>query len=226
MIKALVFDLDDTLFPESQFALSGFQAVDHWIKRELRVEGFAKAAEERFSTGSRGRIFDEALAVLHLNSSPDLIQKLVSIYRAHKPSIQLFPDADWALTRFASRFSLGLISDGYYDTQNLKLEALQLKSRLQAFLLSDQLGREYWKPNAITYKTLEERLGCNGNECVYIGDNPQKDFIGAKRRHWFTIRIRRPQTEHFHLRLSPEFEADLEIASLLELEAVFPKKVP
>ena len=29
----LVFDLDDTLYPERQFALSGFQAAGRWAKR-------------------------------------------------------------------------------------------------------------------------------------------------------------------------------------------------
>jgi putative hydrolase of the HAD superfamily len=37
-IHTLVFDLDDTLYPEKDFVLSGFDAVDRWLK-ERRVPG-------------------------------------------------------------------------------------------------------------------------------------------------------------------------------------------
>ena len=35
----LVFDLDDTLYPEREFALSGFRAAGRWAAAELGVEG-------------------------------------------------------------------------------------------------------------------------------------------------------------------------------------------
>jgi len=34
---ALVFDLDDTLFPERDFVLSGFQAVGDWLETNLSL---------------------------------------------------------------------------------------------------------------------------------------------------------------------------------------------
>lgn len=35
MSKAIIFDLDDTLFPEYEFALSGFQVVSDWVKQNI-----------------------------------------------------------------------------------------------------------------------------------------------------------------------------------------------
>jgi len=37
----LVFDLDDTLYPERQFALSGFAAAGSWAEAELGIAGLA-----------------------------------------------------------------------------------------------------------------------------------------------------------------------------------------
>ena len=37
-VHTVVFDLDDTLFAERDYVLSGFRAVDEWIRRERRVE--------------------------------------------------------------------------------------------------------------------------------------------------------------------------------------------
>ena len=37
----LVFDLDDTLYPERQFALSGFAAAGRWAEAELGIAGLA-----------------------------------------------------------------------------------------------------------------------------------------------------------------------------------------
>jgi putative hydrolase of the HAD superfamily len=41
---ALIFDLDDTLFPERDFVFSGFQAVGDWLETNLSLSGFAEVA--------------------------------------------------------------------------------------------------------------------------------------------------------------------------------------
>jgi putative hydrolase of the HAD superfamily len=61
MFRALVFDLDDTLYPERDFVLSGFQAVSGWLRLQGGVEGFYDRALATFERGVRGRIFDEVL---------------------------------------------------------------------------------------------------------------------------------------------------------------------
>ena len=82
--EAVVFDLDDTLFPEREFVRSGFAAVGAWMQRDRGVVGFGAAAWRRFEAGERKRAFDEALAELEVASEPGLVEKLVSIYREHR----------------------------------------------------------------------------------------------------------------------------------------------
>ena len=57
-VHTLVFDLDDTLYAERDFVISGFHAVDLWLRERRGVKGFAEAAGKIFAAGRRCRIFD------------------------------------------------------------------------------------------------------------------------------------------------------------------------
>lgn len=39
-IKAIVFDMDDTLYEERQYVISGFKAVDQYVIEQFGVTGF------------------------------------------------------------------------------------------------------------------------------------------------------------------------------------------
>src|SRR5215216_1634065 len=126
----VVFDLDDTLFPEWQYVLSGFRAVDQWLATQSSVLGFSEAACRLFHQGHRGKIFDEALSELGAQPDPTLVATMIAVYREHRPTISLHDDASWALEYFASWTAIGLLSDGYLSTQQRKVEALEIQ---QAF---------------------------------------------------------------------------------------------
>jgi putative hydrolase of the HAD superfamily len=219
MIRALVFDLDDTLFPEREYVLSGFDAVETWLCKEKAITGFRERAKAEFSAGSRGDIFNRALRSLGVPDEPRLVRQMVEVYRDHKPQISLFPDAKWVLEHFAQTIQLGLITDGYLNVQQRKVAALGIANRFRAIVYSDHFGREGWKPSPLPYVHIARELRCEPYECAYVGDNPAKDFVTARRLNWFTVHVRRPGGEHFAVRLDNAHEADMEIASLLELES-------
>ena len=58
----LVFDLDDTLYPERQFALSGFDAAERWAAAELGISGLAAHMTALLDGGHLGELFRIALA--------------------------------------------------------------------------------------------------------------------------------------------------------------------
>ena len=58
----LVFDLDDTLYPERQFALSGFSAASTWAEAELGIAGLAAEMTRLLDGGHLGALFKIALA--------------------------------------------------------------------------------------------------------------------------------------------------------------------
>src|SRR4051812_15737516 len=91
-VQTIVFDLDDTLFAESEYVLSGFRAVDAWLSATYSTSGFYDAALDGFSKGIRGRIFDEALAKIGIPYKPEFVGRLVEVYRGHTPKLTLLAD--------------------------------------------------------------------------------------------------------------------------------------
>ncbi|MBE9166663.1 hypothetical protein IQ238_03645 [Pleurocapsales cyanobacterium LEGE 06147] len=77
MIKILVFDLDDKLFPEHKFVRSGFKAVGAWMLNEYSVADFFEVAWQFFEQGKRGKIFNLTLKQLGMADEPLIIEKML-----------------------------------------------------------------------------------------------------------------------------------------------------
>ncbi len=193
---ALVFDLDDTLYPEREFVSSGFAAVDRWLRERRQITGFATEAGRLFEEGVRGHIFDDALDRLGVTGAGGLIPEMVDVYRRHSPGLRLFPDAEWAIRHFHRKVKLGLITDGYAEVQRRKLASLRIELFFDSLLFTDDLGRENWKPSPNSFQKMMEALGCPAAGCVYVGDNPAKDFVAPNRLGWTTIQVAREQGEY------------------------------
>jgi putative hydrolase of the HAD superfamily len=218
MIKSVVFDLDDTLFSEYQFVLSGFRAVSTWLTINCAVRGFFPVAELLFRDGKRGNIFNLALDQLDVGYDDEYIRKLIQVYREHQPELSLYDDAKWAIDHFRQNKRLGIITDGNLITQRNKISALNIDEYFDIIIYSDEFGRESWKPSEVPYRKIMDAFEYSGDEFVYIADNPAKDFITAKKLNWQTIQICREAGEYTHLLLDNAHEADIKIDSLHELK--------
>jgi putative hydrolase of the HAD superfamily len=217
MPKVVVFDLDDTLYPEREFVFSGFRAVAEWLNTGRNAGSFFEIARELFNSGARGNIFDLTLEKVGIAREPELIGRLLKVYREHRPVISLYSDAKQALNDLRCDFKLGLITDGYLTTQQNKVKALGIEDFFSRIVYTDFYGREYWKPHAKSYEEILQSFGCRGGDCVYIADNPRKDFITARKLGWKTIRVRRDEGEHCRVSLERELEADVEISDLFRI---------
>ena len=212
----MLLDLDDTLYPERDFARGGFRAAAVLLSARLHrpADDLFELLWQPFERGLRGSLFDHVLAELGVSHDAALIDELVHVYRSHKPQLTLFADADRLLEFLSPRYGLGLLTDGPAVVQRRKVKALGLPSRIESIVYSDDFGREHWKPSPIPFLELLRKMHVDPSHAVYVGDNPKKDFIGARRLGLQTVRIRRPNTEHGHVEPSPGFEADHEITSL------------
>jgi putative hydrolase of the HAD superfamily len=195
-MKAVLFDLDDTLYPEMSFVRSGFKAVAGYLGSRFGYEREAVSGRllNILNEQGRGRIFDRLLSDLGIYDE-DRVRLLVYIYRSHKPEIKLFPEALPMLRALKRKgLLLGLITDGMASVQRNKIAALQLESELDLVLCSDELGREYWKPSPVPFKLALEWLRVAPGEAVYVGDNLAKDFQGANTIGMGTIMLRHDRT--------------------------------
>lgn len=213
-----MFDLDDTLFPEHEYVLSGFRAVGVWLEEKQSIESFFPVAEAFFRKGERGNIFNLALQKLGVQGGDKLVPGMVKVYREHSPDISLFDDARWALEHFKPLKKLGIITDGYLVTQKNKVAALKIENCIDIIIYTDEFGREHWKPSETPYRKLMEALDCRGNECVYVADNPCKDFVTARALEWQTVQIIRKEGEYADSACEKKYEPEAKIATLYELK--------
>jgi putative hydrolase of the HAD superfamily len=220
-IKAIVFDMDDTLYEEKQYVISGFKAVDQYIIEHYGVTGFFETAIILFHSGIRELIFNKALDQLGVEYGDHTIKILVNCYRSHMPDIHLAEDAKWVLEHLSSEVKLALLSDGYLNAQQQKVHALKLTDRFEVIVLSDEYGRENWKPSPLVYEEVSRKLQINHDQCMYIGDNVKKDFVTAKRLGWTTVHIQRENGEYVNADVTPEYEAHYRIDSLRKLPDLY-----
>ncbi|MBN2210935.1 MAG: HAD family hydrolase [Sedimentisphaerales bacterium] len=205
-IEAVIFDLDDTLYPEVQYVRSGFRAVASKLAGpDHSTNDVFDIMWRLFETGPRNRIFNETLRQLGQADNPQFIAELVAAYRCHRPSLTLEPEMKQLLIDLKSPYKLGILTDGYLPAQQLKVEALDIARFFDAIIYTEELGREYWKPSPRAFELMAEQLHCRPNECVYVADNPAKDFIAPNRLGWQTIQIVRSDGVH-HGRLFAEGE--------------------
>ncbi len=214
--RLVVFDLDDTLYPERDYVASGFAAVGRRVETHQGIHGFSELAWRLFEDGRRGNIFDLAFEQLGVSADKALIEQAVDVYRRHTPTIALFPDAEECLARIDGHTALALISDGPAESQRRKVDALKLSRRIPDIILTEMLGPAYRKPSTLAFEAVEVKHGAAGHTCVYIADNPRKDFIGPKTLGWDTIRVRRPIGLYKDEHTGEEHAADHTIESLTE----------
>jgi putative hydrolase of the HAD superfamily len=220
--KAVIFDLDDTLYPERQFVMGGFAAAARWIagRAGCSPDGCERELACLFDRGERTRTFDAWLNKAGLPSSYST--GMVEAYREHMPSLTLYADAAEAIEScHREDLATGLVSDGYLDVQRRKVAALGLSELLKTVVLSDEFGRAHWKPAPTPYLAAVERLGILPGDAVYVGDNPKKDFAGARRAGLKSVRVRRMNGMYASEEpASREAEPNLEIVTLQDLQEV------
>lgn len=196
-IQGIVFDLDDTLYPEWSYVQSGFAAVARAFADRLAAPfDIAARMAELARSPQRGRVFNALCEEAGVTDPDDCATRMVETYRTHDPIIELFPDARAALDRYRGQIPMGLISDGYLVTQNTKLNALGIREMFHTVLLTDQWGREYWKPHPRAFERMMASLALPPDAILYVSDNPAKDFVAPNRLGWQTVRIVRPGGVH------------------------------
>ena len=195
---SIVFDLDDTLYPERSYALSGFRAAAVWAERSLGIKDLDAEMTRLLDLGHLGKLFAMALGKAYPAHSADDLAGLLDAYRTHDPVIELFPDAVAALDHYGRQGQLGLITDGTHAMQAAKVRALGLAPRFASIVYTDALGAEraYFKPHPRAFEVAAAALGAAGRPLVYVGDNPAKDFIAPNAMGWTTVQVVRPGGVH------------------------------
>lgn len=178
----LVLDLDDTLYTEADYVLSGIKHIANLIKKTTRAS-----------------IIDELLSFHQENPQSDFLEYACNIarvplsaketllwsYRLHSPDIFLDKKTqNWLEKSKREYHALAILTDGRSITQRLKLESLGLID-LPIYI------SEEWdsiKPDKKRFLAIEERW--EKKTYIYIGDNPKKDFAAPNHLGWISIGLK------------------------------------
>jgi putative hydrolase of the HAD superfamily len=217
MVKIIVFDMDDTLYEEISFVHSGFLAIDEFMHKKYNIakNTSAELCREILEQQGRGEVFDTMLKTLGFYTKT-LLNECIKIYRHHEPKISISPDTASCLEYLKSKgYRLYTVTDGHKFVQANKAKALGLKKWMEHVFVTHRYGLKHAKPSVYCFEKICEIEDVKPNEVVYIGDNPNKDFIGIKPLGFKTIRIKQGMFEN--IEKDDIYEADFRINSLNEV---------
>lgn len=217
--ELIVFDLDDTLYFERDYNLSGLKAVSKFIDESIGGSPSYLFLEHEYLYGDRSRIFDNVLLNRGVHSR-EMVVRLVDIYREHCPDIKPCSDVEIVLRKLRERYKLAIVSDGYLVSQTRKFAALKLAEYFDEVCFTDSFGKEFWKPHKRAFVFVADKLGVRHEACMYIGDNIGKDFIAPNELGWQTVQILRANRIHQKQQASVEEEPKYKICSLYELKVI------
>ncbi|MGW7679515.1 HAD family hydrolase [Kribbella sp. NPDC054772] len=193
-MKAIVFDLDNTLFDHSGAAELGLRSwltdlgvlptealVAEWFVIEEDCFGRFLAGELTHQGQRRCRL--QAFLPLLGREVPETDAELDEIFEGYLKNYLnnwiAYPDARPALeVAKGNGWRIGILTNGSTRQQNLKLQAIGLADLVDAVCCSEELGAS--KPDPSVYLRTCEALGAQPAETLMIGDNLELDVIAAQ----------------------------------------------
>ena len=181
-MKAVIFDIDDTMISEYDYVMGGYHAV---AKRLSRDDDIPMSEDEVFeklkdlSKTSYKEVYNRFLDSLGIPRDEERIQELVRVYKQHEPHLKLYDDVRETLDALKEKgIKLGIISDGDVARQKNKLKITGIENDFDCVIITDEMGDiSYRKPDERSYIRMSETLGVDFSDMMYVGDNPTKDFF-------------------------------------------------
>ncbi|MFI6209582.1 HAD family hydrolase [Streptomyces sp. NPDC051041] len=190
-IRAVVWDVDDTLFDyttadregmRAHLAAEGLLDAHGGAERALaRWKEITHRHWARFSAGEttfEGQRRDRVRAFLDARLSDDEADAWFRRYVVHyEAAWALFPDVLPVLDALAAGHRHAVLSNSSLAVQDHKLRVLGVHDRFEAILCAAELGVS--KPAAGAFLAACEALSLPPHEVAYVGDHPEIDGRGA-----------------------------------------------
>ena len=186
--KAILFDLDDTLWPIAPVILQAEQTLHAWLAEhapkvagqfsidsllQARLALLARQPEFLLDLGALRRAgllaaFEQA------GEDAEKVEQAMAHFFAARNAVIPYDDVVPGLLRLKNRVLLGSISNG-----NADLQAIGLSHHFKVSVAAHQLGVA--KPDAAIFHAGCRALGVAPEDAVYVGDDVLLDVQGAQR---------------------------------------------
>jgi putative hydrolase of the HAD superfamily len=219
-IKAVLFDLDATLWPIMPVIQNAELVLWDWLRvhapittsrftidslRARRMALLPTNPRYQFDVWSlRHRILSEAFA--ECGEDQSLADQAMVVFSKARNLVTPFDDVLPSLQRLKSRFTLGTISNGFAD-----LEAIGLAQHFTVSVAAHKVG--IGKPDPTIFLHACEQLQIAPADAIYVGDDLQLDIEGAQNAGLRAIWINR-----FARELPSHINPDTTCTTLAELE--------
>ncbi|MCC7416256.1 MAG: HAD family hydrolase [Acidobacteria bacterium] len=188
--RAILFDLDDTLYPLRQFVLSGFREVArHLAEATGRDERPFYLALARASRRGRGR--ELQACVRRFGLPVDLVPGLIDVIRGHRPSLRLPSASAHALRALRPGWRIAIVTNGVPEIQARKIVALGLGAAVDTVVFATACGTGAGKPAREPFLEALHRLDVPASRAVFVGDDGRCDLLGAVRAGLRAIHLTR-----------------------------------
>ena len=178
-IKAIIFDIDSTLYTNSPYA---FEQVDCQVRAFAKMKGISSSEARKMVSDYR-----KQFAADHNGSKVSLGNTLKAFGIPIKQSVKwrkkLLEPSDFLVYDERLVNEISLLSDSYKLICVTNNPVLPARKTLDAIgvsrFFSDIVGLDTClksKPAAEPFKLALELLGCPANECVSIGDRYDLDI--------------------------------------------------
>lgn len=200
-LKAVLFDIDDTLYSTTEFAEQARRnSIRAMIQLGLDIEegpAYRELSEVigEFSP-NYDRHYDKLLkrlpitATAGVNPAVLVAAGIVAYHETKSRQLRPFPDAEALLKDLSETTDLilGILTEGLEVKQAEKIVRLGIYRYLDpaAIFISDQVGIS--KPNPKLYRYALDRLGLAAPDVMYVGDNPLNDIVPAHAVGMITVR--------------------------------------
>jgi len=186
MIKAVIFDLDNTLLDFISMKESAVTSAVHaMIEAGLDLD--EKSSYERIITlyqetgWENQQIFD--IFLKEKTGEVDnkyLAAAIVSYRRAREATLRLYPDVQRTLNVLTKMgLKLAVVSDAPSREAWMRIYYLNLHHVFDLVLTFDDVGER--KPSPKGFEMALEKLGIKTDEVLMIGDWPERDVAGASK---------------------------------------------
>ncbi len=195
-VKAVLFDFDDTLHLRDHAFCEACHAFlrrhyptisekEHAARHKEMVDfdnfGYHRPIPypqfiEKFLTRWTGAVY---------NTADDALQEFYSDFSANCVLLDGVADVLRELRRHGYR--IGVITNGYTFMQAHKLGLSGLRPLVDITLVGQTEGVD--KPNPAIFRRAAARLGVPCEACLFVGDHPVNDIIGARAAGMAAVRI-------------------------------------
>ncbi len=188
MITTALFDLDETLLDRDASIKQIAKDQHHRLLGESSIDSsdFIDTFIELDANGLTPRpdLYEELVTRLNLEQLPnDLLSDFNN--NAWKSPV-LFEGVSTLLTELNTRGTrLGVITNGSELSQKAKLLNSGIADLIDHYVISGVFGKH--KPDPDIFTSMLESIKANADECVFIGDNPRADIMGAHNVGMLTV---------------------------------------